>query len=232
MMLLALALGTCMAAGVLMLGLRRAPDPLVRRSASHWFMAISSVPLGWLLLEWALGGGPVWLFVLGKVLIMGAFVEFLRAARLLRRPAEDAIWLHGFTLFVLLATTVWLLGWPQVQMRSSLLSLLCGVLALWAGIECWRGRQPRAAAFALVVSAGLLTTAVALLLRAMQYASDFWGLREQLPQLPPGALLGLMLAALVVATLGFALLLSDVYLRTLAGTGMTTAVRAMRVSKP
>jgi multisubunit Na+/H+ antiporter MnhG subunit len=213
MLALALVIASCMASGVLLLGLHKAPDAYVRRAAAHWLLGISCIPLGWLLLEWAMRGGPIWLFVVGKTLIMAAFVEILRAARSLRRSAGRSLALHGLSLLVMLATTLWLLLLPNTEVRSSLLSLLCAALAMWAGHEIWTPGNRRSSAFALVVAGGLSIAAAALLLRALHYADPSLGLPFNLPNLPAGLLLGLLLAALTLATVGFALLLSDTHLR-------------------
>jgi hypothetical protein len=204
-----------MASGVLLLGMRQAPQRELREAAKHWFLAISAAPLGWLLLEWALAGGPVSLFIVGKTLVMAAFVEFLRATSMLQHPANSARVLHVSTVVVLLATSCWLLVWPQIPIRSSLLSLLCAGFALWAGHRVWTPHNRRTSLSSLLVAGGLSVAAAALLLRAAHYASPGWSL-QWLPRLPAGLLLGLLLVALIVATVGFALLLSAAHLRRVA----------------
>lgn len=192
-----------------------------------WARAIVLAPAGWVLLERA--DAVPSLAVAGKTLIIASFVEYLRALMASRGRMPDSPWFAAPVAFVAVASALMLLTQPGQPMRTGLLSLLCGGLAMSTAVVALRHHRPGHGGNAGIVATSFLLCALLLLARGVLLfmpqgtAARAWVDQPWVESL----MLGAAVLAPAVASLGFVLMGSERLLERLEGIASTDSLTGL-----
>lgn len=225
----AIALIACAAFAAGLFALARQHQEIATQGSLVWARALMLAPAGWLLLEAVSAGGPAWLAVVGKSLIMWSFVEYFRAMHAFRTGGHGRRGHLAAVPAVAVASTLFLLLRPGVPMSTGLLSACCAVYAALAVREALLESRRAGTHHGVLVAIGLGGSATMLALRAALLAlPETWAAHAWVTRPGPGsAVLAVIMLAPTVATLGFVLMGSDRLLAQVRRTASTDALTGL-----
>jgi diguanylate cyclase (GGDEF)-like protein len=223
--LIALLASGAMSAGLFAAAARQ-PEELAMPQRI-WARAIVLAPAGWLLLEWAHEVPS--LAVAGKTLIIASFVEYLRALLATRGRMPDSPWFAAPVAFVAVASAIMLFTQPGLPMRTGLLSLLCGGLAVSTAVVALRHHRPGHGSNASIVATSFLLCAFVLLARGVLLFMPEGSIARNWVDQPwvETLMLGGAVLAPAVASLGFVLMGSERLLDQLEGIANTDSLTGL-----
>jgi diguanylate cyclase (GGDEF)-like protein len=220
---------TCLAFGLGLMAMSRRHAPERALPLQVWARALWLAPLGWMLLELSRQYGPAWLAIPAKMLVMAGFVMLWRALRAFDGLALGTLQLLAPVAIVGIASTFWLLAWPQQPMGARILLLLCAGYAFAGARRALSASHRASSTHTALVGVPLTATALLLALRAvLQTLPEGWLLNAWISEpLTHSLVVGCALIAPAVATLGFALMDSERTLRDLRQQAETDALTGL-----